>query len=335
MSESSRKATLAKASSPNFELLDWVSPKGVGPVGLPKRHEYYRYVGHVYVIQLSNGTIKIGMTANPCQRVEQHLKQAGPFELRIVRLWLSIAHRNPVQVEKLLLGFARENSKGQILDEYFKGLNCDAMVEFARGVQFAPIDPEEIAAVLKAERERIPIFGHVNYDPPTSPPVDPVADLPEHARTVISQLFGRNADGSYGFKPPAEMEASVETAEAAWDVACEIADARGCCLECVLQRTPLDFLKETLLAIVEAEASRLAQHVHEHGQHGWVTPFGEAIKRALPADDPRFSSVADPSADEWDWDPEMGFRRWTKQGDLAEVVADFPPCLPDALPHRS
>lgn len=310
----------------HFELLRREEPNGVSPKGLPQRHEHWRYVGYVYVIEMSNGITKVGRTANPSKRMEQHLRQAGPFELKIARLWLSIAHRDPVQTEKLLLGYGRQHAASQVLDEYFKGLSFKATVRYASEVPFTPIDEDEIAETTK--REQRPSLFFRPHELAAAAKLDSTPpDFADWARTLIGRLFGREADGSYP-RAATMLTSGVSNASEAedlWNTLLELADLRGCCLECILQKTPIDTLAGMISELVKTEALLLEQHARKHGHAHLLRSNEEIIRQALPADDPRFDTERDPSSDYWEYNPEVGYSLCTKQGDVLDIVDELPP----------
>lgn len=240
---------------PRFELFRAEDPKGVSLLRLPGRHEHHRFVGHVYVIEFGNGTIKVGRTANPFSRISKHAESLLPSGHQIVKAWVSIAHRNPAATEKLLIAFGRANCSGVVRDEYFHGLRFADVVAHALRMDYKPIDPDEIAELVREERERARAFGHilgVTDDRPR---------LFEAAQAAIAAAFGRKPDGTHRV-PVAFGAASPEQLRAVLE---EVALAKGCPVDDVLGMTWLEILSELMCAVVRVEALQLKAHALNSG----------------------------------------------------------------------
>lgn len=254
-----------------FELVRLEDPRGVSLLKLPGRHEHHRYVGHVYVVELSGGTTKLGRTANPFGRISRHAEQAAPYGAKILRLWVSIAHRNPVEVEQALIRHARENSVGAIRNEYFQGLDFSAVVEAANRMSFQAIDLGELA---EAERARVPLFGRVG------PPREDGPDVLAEAQAAVAALFGRGDDGTQSVPVALEGSGSKELHA----VLSEIAQAKGCSLQDVLALTWVDVLEEMTTAIVRTEALRLKAYACKTGQTEILETLGDRLAQAVFAE---------------------------------------------------
>jgi hypothetical protein len=271
------------SGSPKFELLRWERPEGVSPVGLPKRHEFYRSVGHVYVFELSNGTIKVGRTANPWQRMEQHLKQAAPFELRVVRLWLSVPHLDAAEVERHLLGYARQNAAGQVLDEYFTGLDFDSIARFAASVPFKPADDAALAELARLEREAHEASPFVQAmraarqreqaeaAAAVKPPRTPAASL-------IAGVLGENPDGS--IRLPETLDTDVSILAPLIDRIAQLRSVSG--QTEISGPNWMDMVETLVVGMVTTEFNILRQRMYQENlKHLWA-PLGDLAEECEP-----------------------------------------------------
>ncbi|MEU6709978.1 GIY-YIG nuclease family protein [Nonomuraea sp. NPDC046802] len=271
---------MTKSNGKPFELLQWEDPDGVSPVGLPERHEYWRYVGYVYVVELSNGLIKIGRTANPRKRMEQHLRQAGPFELKIVRLWLSVVHRDPVQVEKLLLSYGRQHSTAQVLDEYFKGLGFASTVRFAATVDHEPVTEVTLAELAKQEREAreaSPFFQATRAAMQGRTPTSSATPQTPGAR-LVAAVLGANSDGS--IRLPDSLDADLSVLEPLISQVAQLRNLNGQ-VE-ALDPTWMDMVETLVVSMVTTEFNILRQRMYkENLKHLW-TPLIDLCDEVRP-----------------------------------------------------
>lgn len=255
-----------------FELISMEDMRGVSLARLPGKHEHHRYVGHVYVIELSNGIIKVGKTANPIERISEHATAAAPYDFKIVRLWLSIAHRNPAEVEKLLVAYGRRSRSRRVREEYFKDLDFAKVVRFANGIDYQPIDPAEIAEMLRLERACSP-FGAVSL----AEEVDVLAVAQDH----IARLFGRKPDGSY--EAPIVFKAG--SAEELRAVLGQLAKAKGRPIEGVLNMTWLDMLEGLVSQVVRNEALKLQAYALATGRTDVLKTVGASLAGLAAAEE--------------------------------------------------
>ncbi|MEU4410734.1 hypothetical protein AB0F88_40040 [Streptosporangium sp. NPDC023963] len=283
--------------------------------------------GFVYIVEFSDGWIKVGHALDARRRLASYPKEAHLRNARVSRAYISKPHKDRWSNEAKMIDFCARNARptGR---EYFQGISYERVLRFTEGLPQELATFEEIAENERKAEAFVEGFQRVAWE--SSRPKDgAVNQWHGNASRYIAELFGRRPDGSYnyGVRSAETDPGTPEAANALWDALCEVADAKGCCLECVLAMSPIDMIEDLLITMVQTEALRLRNHAREHGHSGPNEPMGDAIKRALPADDPRFDTERDPDSDYWDFDPEMGHRRWTKQGDLVEVVEELPPCL--------
>lgn len=88
--------------------------------------------GHLYVIQFSSGTIKVGRTNQPVERMKKHRRYGWAFGVVIVRAWISGAHEGYEATETALIDYAAATATGdRARREFFHGADFDALVAFA------------------------------------------------------------------------------------------------------------------------------------------------------------------------------------------------------------
>jgi hypothetical protein len=78
--------------------------------------------GYMYMVLFSHGTVKIGRTNNPFQRIQSYFGSAGRMGRTLQEIWLSPAYQRITRVETLVLN---EIHKGQPVSrgtEYFPHL---------------------------------------------------------------------------------------------------------------------------------------------------------------------------------------------------------------------
>lgn len=90
--------------------------------------------GHVYVISFDNGTVKVGSTINPSQRIRLHQASAAQFGVAILDLWVSAESNAYIRVEKRLIAVASAMSTGITAREWFRGVDFRLFVEVAQTV---------------------------------------------------------------------------------------------------------------------------------------------------------------------------------------------------------
>lgn len=79
--------------------------------------------GHLYIVQFSSGVMKVGKSASPDSRLEQHAK-AGFIE----RTWVSAFHLGTSGTERKVLSYCAEHGQLHGGREYFTGLNFTSVM---------------------------------------------------------------------------------------------------------------------------------------------------------------------------------------------------------------
>jgi hypothetical protein len=116
--------------------------------------------GYVYVIRFGSGTVKVGKSTEPRQRISQHHRMAAAHNVQLTKVWVSRAHADYSGTEQRLIEFCASRSR-RIRREYFDGMDFNAAVNFARqfdGTELVgwgaamPIEADEAMALIEAAR---------------------------------------------------------------------------------------------------------------------------------------------------------------------------------------
>lgn|GEM_PF-6444417 len=242
-----------------------------------------RYDGYIYVIEFTDGWIKVGCSNNARTRMTAHAKDAHLRDAKITRVYISEPHKEWRANEVELVAFCRQQQPTAVNGhEYFRGLTFRKVAGFAAQLRQDRTTAEEFAA-YEAQAEAF-LRGFEGFRRRTEPA--PQSAM-QQADAVIGDLFVALA----GSKETLDAEASdAGRAEELWDVASHIAEQRGCCIECVLENNSIDLLENALITMVQTYARRLLTDAREQGIESLTMSIGDAIKAGLPADDQRFAS---------------------------------------------
>ncbi|GAA0935940.1 MULTISPECIES: GIY-YIG nuclease family protein [Actinocorallia] len=90
--------------------------------------------GHIYVIEFSEGTTKVGFSTKPERRLNQHASGVAGFGIRIAQSWVSEAFDSAHQAEMVLISWCALNCAGHRRSEYFTGIDFTGAVEWAKGL---------------------------------------------------------------------------------------------------------------------------------------------------------------------------------------------------------
>lgn len=93
--------------------------------------------GHVYVLEFSSGVIKVGLTGNPRQRLDQHAKTAKVHSIAIMRSWFSPRHTDFQGNETKLIDYCTQAFGPPVVgNETFKGDHFEPAKSFAESLDF-------------------------------------------------------------------------------------------------------------------------------------------------------------------------------------------------------
>lgn len=110
------------------------------------RARYERGYEVVYVMQFSNGVIKIGRTSNFERRKHQHGAAAQAHGHDVVASWASAPHHNVVATERALVEAMLAAGGVQRGREYFSGVSFEEACRHAAALPFYVETDEEYAA---------------------------------------------------------------------------------------------------------------------------------------------------------------------------------------------
>jgi hypothetical protein len=138
--------------------------------------------GYVYVVLFSDGTVKVGSSADPASRLAIHRADAACFGITIPDYWVSPWRHGFGAIERFLLGtLERLGATARAGREYFADLDFERAVAAAEDAveQMAkPFSPQRFgAALMEAQHRRR-----------SQPPSDP-----EYAATVAHLVPTRAA----------------------------------------------------------------------------------------------------------------------------------------------
>lgn len=90
--------------------------------------------GFVYAALFTNGTIKVGSTNNPAERLPEHGRSAAAFDIDIDDWWVSDEHDDYLITEQALIAAVGQMGGRRSRREYFQGLQFQAVVQAARNI---------------------------------------------------------------------------------------------------------------------------------------------------------------------------------------------------------
>lgn len=93
--------------------------------------------GHIYVVLFNTGWLKVGYSANPEQRLEQHRKEAKRHGNRVYAAWVSDYMDDARSAEKDLISFASSLAEEAVAREYFAA-DFKQVVAYAAGLAGGP-----------------------------------------------------------------------------------------------------------------------------------------------------------------------------------------------------
>lgn len=146
--------------------------------------------GYVYVIEFSNGVIKVGRTQNPEGRLSAHRGNARKFGAQVTNSWVSPLHEDWRENEHRLIGIAWALGGEVRGEEYFTGAAFDAMVRGASALRFTPPSPE----ALRERREDM-LLGALF---PEAPATLPGPEAPARIASMTGPELDLAANALYG-----------------------------------------------------------------------------------------------------------------------------------------
>jgi predicted GIY-YIG superfamily endonuclease len=105
--------------------------------------------GFLYVIAFTTGTVKVGQTEDPRQRLNTHQAEAAVFGVGATAYWISQSHSNFKTNETLLIEQCRKVS-GRSRREYYHEIGYERAVQFALALDYY----SQITNGISVERDR-------------------------------------------------------------------------------------------------------------------------------------------------------------------------------------
>jgi hypothetical protein len=91
--------------------------------------------GFIYILLFSSGTIKVGQTIDPRQRLTTHRRDAAAYNVTLVRNWFSPPHVNYLTNEEALIEMCRPHGI-RVKREYFQGIRPDLVLDLAASLDY-------------------------------------------------------------------------------------------------------------------------------------------------------------------------------------------------------
>lgn len=160
-----------------------------------------RYAGFVYVIQFTDGWIKVGSSASVRRRMNDHAKDAALRGARIERVFVSSPHDGWRTNETALVEHCNRSASAVHGREYFRGLSFRKAVQKLEGLPQELRTVEEIEAMEQAANdgftELCVAFGRVGALVPQrqEPDADLAALLAMHRRIGRLEAESDRAQG--------------------------------------------------------------------------------------------------------------------------------------------
>lgn len=87
-------------------------------------------MGHIYIIQFSTGSVKVGKTADLRRRIGEHRRASHPFGAAMTTIWYSRPFEDWHAVERRLIARATETCATRRRHEYFTGVSVEELADF-------------------------------------------------------------------------------------------------------------------------------------------------------------------------------------------------------------
>jgi predicted GIY-YIG superfamily endonuclease len=91
---------------------------------------------HLYVVEFTDGVVKVGRTSRLRQRINQHTTDASDRGAERARSWASHDHtyEDALEGEQTLINFCREQWRAAWGREYFAGADFDEVADYGHGI---------------------------------------------------------------------------------------------------------------------------------------------------------------------------------------------------------
>lgn len=114
---------------------------------------------HIYVIEFTSSTVKVGRTNSPKNRLADHAKTARTHGVTVTRSWFSKPHKGYGENEAALIAFCAERWNVSGGKEYFAAADYAEVLQYASSLPMVALteaDIDEWAEILAATPPMVP-----------------------------------------------------------------------------------------------------------------------------------------------------------------------------------
>lgn len=210
--------------------------------GDPQRDD----AGFVYIVEFSDGWIKVGHALNARHRLAVYPKEAHLRKAHVSRAYISKPHKDRWTNEAKLIDFCAKivRPTGR---EYFHGISYERVVRFAQSLPQELVTAEDIAQRKRKANAFVETFRGIQG---ALHGVNAGEDLLADLHNVIAACMGRRADGSYEIAHPSINMDYLDEPQDLLDVFDQIAERRGVPLQEVLEMTWVDVCESMVQAVL-------------------------------------------------------------------------------------
>lgn len=230
-----------------------------------------RYGGYIYVLEFSNGTIKVGRTKNPRGRFATHKRSSNTFGIGLDRWWFSRLHNQWQENEEKLIGLARQlgTAHGDS-SEYFAGIDFYTLVQKAEHLQFPHVDVVAEKAREEEIRELYVRHGGFRMHGLPEPALSQGKQADNYSEAIhkaVALLLGRQEDGRY--QVPSLNPDEIPSLELIKD----LAEITGRSLVEVASMNFIDLLEYIITTVVRTEAMELKTYAIQNSHDDLLRPL--------------------------------------------------------------
>jgi hypothetical protein len=107
-----------------------------------------QFEGHIYVIEFGSGTVKVGKTANPKNRLSQHEGAARMMGTEVISSWFSSRHRGWSENEDHLISFCLKRYGDPVVGRETFRAPASEVIRFAQSLPCSPMPIDEVAGYV-------------------------------------------------------------------------------------------------------------------------------------------------------------------------------------------
>ena len=149
---------------------------------------------HIYVIEFTDGVLKVGQTKNAAQRLSSHRSSAKMRGCDVHRSWFSPPHTGFLDNESSLIDFCRSQWEQEFGREYFTGGDFSLVVKHAEQLRFRirernPAAEEEAKRKLAVLKNRDALIREAFAEKFTKKEIHQRSGV---ARTTIDRILKEN-----------------------------------------------------------------------------------------------------------------------------------------------